>query len=333
MTAIRRGDVRAALDVVTGRGASRVPSRYHGAAAEAAEAARSWVFASGVQGVGIGERTRGGARTGELALKLYVEVKRPVSALECAAPHWLVLPWQQSHIRVDVEAIGELELHNAMQRSVQPALPGCAIANPGRPFGTFGCLVREAGGSSLYILSAAHVIANNTFPVPGQVVIQPGIATDPSRVIARLHRWGELRYEGKQKVFNNLFDAAIAVVEPGVAVREIYAVGPPKGYSLTVNSGDMVRKCGAATLMRVGEVLDTDFHCVFRYRNPDDSVVHAAGFYRQVLCTRISDGGDSGAAVLDSSDRIVGLIIGGANQGTVFSRIGPILNRLNLELA
>ena len=325
--------IRTALDLIVAPDHVQVPTGYAPAVEDVVAEARSWAFTDGTRGFGIARRIRSGRRTRELTLKVYVERKLPRSELRVSAPRVLRVPWSRREIAIDVEEIGKMELHNEMQRSMNPAKAGCAIANFSRTFGTLGCLVKEPDGSQLYILSAAHVIANNTFGIQGLVVVQPGVKGEPSRVIGRLQRWGELHYDNTKKTFNNLFDAAIATLIPDAALQEIHDLGRPKGYSLDVKKGDLVKKCGAATLKTEGRVVDADFSCVFDYRNPDDNQFYSAGFYRQVLCERISERGDSGAAVLDGQSRVVGLIVGGAEKRTVFSRIGPILSRLNVTIA
>ena len=58
-----------------------------------------------------------------------------------------------------------------------------------------------------------------------------------------------------------------------------------------------------------------------------------SGFIDQVLCTRYTDGGDSGSLVLqEGTDRLVGLHFAGASGGSVFSPIRPILRRVRGRL-
>jgi hypothetical protein len=51
-----------------------------------------------------------------------------------------------------------------------------------------------------------------------------------------------------------------------------------------------------------------------------------------VLCSRYTDGGDSGSIVVDTdSGKIVGLHFAGANGGSVFSPIQPVMTELKFK--
>jgi hypothetical protein len=320
-----------ALNLIVAPHRAHIPNGYARARDDLFDESCTWLRIPNTQALGIGSRHVRGRDTGEKALRIYVAKRRPFSEADVRLPPSFKVPWIREPVQIDVVELGELVLQNSMEGPVTPAVPGCAISNFGRPAGTLGCLVKEQGSTQQYILSAAHVIANNTFGIPGMVVVQPGVEGSPSRVVGKLQRWGQLDFT--KGTFNNLFDAAIATVDPGTAKPEINEIGRQNGYSLDVAEEDVVRKSGARTLVRSGKVRDVDFTCTFKYFHPDDGTAHVAGFYRQVLCDPISERGDSGSAVVNASRQILGLIIGGAEGGTVFSRIGPILNRLAISIA
>jgi hypothetical protein len=56
------------------------------------------------------------------------------------------------------------------------------------------------------------------------------------------------------------------------------------------------------------------------------------GFRDQVLCTRYSDEGDSGAAILNMANRVVGLHVAGTPSASIFNRITHVLRLLDLDL-
>ena len=45
----------------------------------------------------------------------------------------------------------------------------------------------------------------------------------------------------------------------------------------------------------------------------------------------MSQGGDSGSAVLDEQDRLVGLLFAGSDQTTILNRIENVFDALNLS--
>jgi hypothetical protein len=220
----------------------------------------------------------------------------------------------------------------------RPAIPGCAVATPGRGSGTLGCVVRDpTPGGATYVLSAAHVIGNHTFDPLDLPVLQPGTVVGAAQVIGKVARWGALRFTAD--TFPNLFDAAIARVDPIVVVPDIFSLGRPLGVRDAVPNGTPVRKCGATTDVTRGVVVRSDYFCAFFYTDPQGAR-HRAGFQQQILCRApggttgsFSERGDSGAAVLDAENRVIGLVVGATDDGTVVCPISPVLQSLKVALA
>jgi hypothetical protein len=61
-------------------------------------------------------------------------------------------------------------------------------------------------------------------------------------------------------------------------------------------------------------------------------VVKRFGFRDVVLCNSFTAGGDSGAAVLNMRERIVGLHFAGSVSSSIFCRIGNVLELLAIEV-
>lgn len=150
-----------------------------------------------VVGVAVGFRDFMGETTDELALVAMVEQKKPVEALQ---PGDLV-PREMDGARTDVMEVGRLRAQQLTPRSRwRPNIPsGVSVAHPLVTAGTLGTIVRERGGTQLYMLSNNHVIANSNDALVGDPVLQPG-PTDhgknPEDIVARLERWIPLKYIG-----------------------------------------------------------------------------------------------------------------------------------------
>lgn len=331
MVSFTREEVRSALQLVADIGHLRFPRGCTALVEEAVALAQVWTGNPTIQGFGIAYRRTAGSPTRELALKVYVDRKLPLDTLPVPAPRSVQIPWSRKQIPVDVESIGKIHLQQGLSGIVRPAVPGCAIATPGTTSGSLGCLVRDpVENGALYLLSAAHVIADNGLGPMGLPVLQPGDKVGGDQTVGQLVRWGAFQFT--QDTFPNLFDAAVAIVNPSLVAPEIYKIGRPIGFRTVIPQNLQVQKCGAATEWTASEVLDSDFYCFFHYRQRNGTFARA-GFRKQVLCRKFSDKGDSGAAVLDMQKRAVGLIIGGADGGTVFSPILPILQRLGVTIA
>jgi V8-like Glu-specific endopeptidase len=57
------------------------------------------------------------------------------------------------------------------------------------------------------------------------------------------------------------------------------------------------------------------------------------GFRDQVLCTRYTSGGDSGAAVLNKRRYLVGLHFAGSASASVFNPVRHVFRALDIKLA
>ncbi len=338
-------DFELALEVVTeGRkGLRRVGGEFSlevadPGVAEEAESVRSrsrrWVHGSGVQGLGIGDKLTHGEPTGELALRVYVEKKKAKSKVANPVPKVVVVPGVGERI-TDVIELGRVVPELFTER-VRPAMPGSGLGHTAVTVGTFGCLVRRKGDSTgLYVLSNAHVLANEGMASRGDGIVQPGSldgGTSDGDSFARLTDF--VPFEFTDTSFPNLVDAAIA------KVRRRTWVGPklrildiaPAGVSKTVRRGMHIKKVGRTTDYTTGVITDVHLRLALKYHRPSGSGRARVGFRDQVLCTRYSAGGDSGSVILNNNDKIVGLHFAGAASGSVFNRITHVLELLDIEV-
>jgi hypothetical protein len=57
-----------------------------------------------------------------------------------------------------------------------------------------------------------------------------------------------------------------------------------------------------------------------------------ARFTDQLVAGPMSQGGDSGSAVLDNNNRLVGLLFAGSDQNTIINRIENVFSALDISL-
>ena len=88
-----------------------------------------------------------------------------------------------------------------------------------------------------------------------------------------------------------------------------------------------VQKMGRTTGYTTDKILQTDVTVAVQY---GPGVV--ATFTDQVLAGPMSAGGDSGSAVLDMEDNIVGLLFAGSEQVTLINRIENVFAALGCTL-
>jgi len=308
-----------------------------------------------VVATGIGYKVRDGVRTDELSIVCSVTEK--VAAAQLAPADRV--PQQIDGVLTDVVATGVFRALYVPTDRLRPALGGMSIGHHRITAGTLGCAVKRNGQP--LILSNNHVLANENDASPGDPILQPGPidgGTDPADRIAILDRFVPIvpteqesscafanamasvsnavaRLFGSsarlravsERVVTNLVDAATAApIDPAWVSGEISGIGAIAGQS-RAELGMPVRKSGRTTGLTAGEIEQVDVTVDVQY-----GAGKIARFIDQVMAGAISQGGDSGSAVLDADGNIVGLLFAGSDQTTVVNRIEHVFAALEIGL-
>jgi hypothetical protein len=296
------------------------------------ESSRAWHLGSNAVAYGIAEKQASLGATGERALTVYVKKKYPTSVLDPSqsVPQTLNLEGLDEEVLTDVREIGALTLE-ALSTRVRPIPGGYSIGHI-RDTGTLGCLVVERGGTgNRLILSNSHVLAASGTARVGDPIYQPGPDErgNDMEEVARLVRWQPFDFTSN----GNRIDAALAEPINGDWFDPtIFNIGRPRGMRFPT-LGMKVQKTGRTTGHTWGEVQDVHFRPFnLRYPRPDGTGDGDVAFRDQVFCSRYSEGGDSGALVLDTEGYAVGLHFCGAPAGSVFSPIEFVMDELSVNL-
>lgn len=308
-----------------------------------------------VVATGIGYKMRGGMKTGELAIVCSVVEKVPVAELSAAD----LVPAQIADIPTDVIATGAIRALGAQTARLRPAPGGCSIGHHRITAGTLGCLVHR--GDVRLILSNNHVLADSNDATSGDAILQPGPidgGTTDADVIATLDRFVPIEMAGgastcgianaiaavanwfarlggssarleavSTRSARNLVDAATALpLSPDIVDPAILGVGHIAGQA-QAELGMRVVKSGRTTGFTTGVIEQVDVTVDVGY-----GAGRVARFTDQVMAGAMSQGGDSGSAVLDEEHRIVGLLFAGSENTTVINRIEHVLAALEIEL-
>jgi len=323
------------------------------------EHARDLLTRRNVVGVGVGEKTSRGRKTGEVSVVVLVRQKLPVQEL----PPQAVVPKQVDGVQTDVLAVGTIRAQQLRTDRWRPAPGGVSIGHYRITAGTLGCVVRDRASGERLILSNNHVLANSNNASPGDPILQPGaadggqldadligylerfvpivfttapptcdIATNFAKLVnelARLlgssHRVEAYRVD-PQAV--NLVDAALArPVSDDMILDEILEIGAVTGVAPAA-LGMPLRKSGRTTGFTTGEVIVLDTTVEVSY-----GLAGTARFENQIVTTPMSQGGDSGSLVVAGEAPLaVGLLFAGSDQSTVISPIQLVLDGLNVDI-
>ena len=313
-----------------------------------------------VVGVGLGYRTKGGETTDEMSVVVSVTRKMPASAL---SPKNLV-PRFVEGVRTDVVETGLMRALPAAAESLGPrdrwrsvVPPGVSVGHYLVTAGTFGCLVHRE--EELFILSNNHVLANSNSYQLWDPILQPGTADGggPEDRIGVLHEAVDLVFESeapdcqladltarllnsiahavgsfhvlkavKQTGGTNRVDAAIAKpFQPATLTHEILGIGAPDGMGAAY-LGTRVQKSGRTTGVTEGVITQVEATVRIDYFGA------TALFENQLIANSMSEGGDSGSAVLDMQRRVVGLLFAGSPVTTILNPIDAVLSALAIQL-
>lgn len=308
-----------------------------------------------VVATGIGYKTSGGERTSDLCVVVSVIEKVDAAAL----PPSERIPPRVDDVPTDVVQTGRIRALQPRTGRHRPAPGGVSIGHRDITAGTLGCLVSKNG--DLLILSNNHVLANSNDASPGDPILQPGPVDGgqlPADRIADLEDFVPIRFAqpeppspcataraviaflnatcraiGSQtryravtlQVEDNLVDAAIARPRSSEDVTdEILEIGTIQGVG-EAELGTPLKKSGRTTGLTTGEVQQVDVTVDVDYGGG-----RTARFVDQLMAGAMSQGGDSGSAVLDDQNRLVGLLFAGSETSTILNRIGHVLSELGV---
>ena len=312
---------------------------------------------SNVVATGVGYKVSDGKRTDELCIVCSVTKKLRANQLLSRN----LIPALIDGIPTDVIQTGRIRALRTSRH--RPAPGGVSIGHVDITAGTLGCLVLKDG--ELVILSNNHVLANSNDASIGDSILQPGPVDGgkSSDRIATLLDFVPINFGGGSvppppsdcpiaravvSVLNlfarvvgsksrcqavtvaaaadNLVDAAIATpLESSAVVDNILDIGPIRGVA-RASLGDAVKKSGRTTGLTTGEILQVDVTVDVSY-----GAGKVARFVDQLLSGPMSAGGDSGSAVLNDEDELVGLLFAGSDNTTIFNRIDNVFNELGVS--
>jgi len=272
-----------------------------------------------VVGIGIGWKVSGGVVTSDLAIT--ISVSKKVASAQLTAGE--IIPKLIGAFKTDVIETGVFKALQDPKQKMRPARPGASIGHYNITAGTFGCLVKR--GSDVFILSNNHVLADSNNGKQGDAIWQPGKydggtdadkigeladyiplafdssdgGTQPGCLATLLRLLGsQPRSSNVNQPGSNHVDCALArPLSPDLVTADILGIGKPAGVG-AATLGTPVQKFGRTTLYTQSQITQVDVTATVDYNGP------TAVFQGQLMAGAMSQGGDSGSAVLDDQKRV-----------------------------
>lgn len=309
---------------------------------------------SNVIACGVGYKVTDYGVTDELAIVASVVRKLPVAQLAESE----LVPRQLDGVKTDVIETGEFQAFQTARDRWRPLIPpGVSVGHLNATAGTFGCLVRR--GNETYILSNNHVLANANHCKIGDPILQPGrhdggvpqdrvgtladfvpldFGSDPSdcsfstitekafNFLATIFHSQHRMMAFQETPGSNRVDAALARLDnPAATTADIIGIGRPRGQR-RANLGTQVKKSGRTTGYTEGRIIQIDVTSQVAI-GPRE-----ARFEGQYMTTPMSEPGDSGAAVLDKQNYVIGLLFAGSDAATLINPIQAVLQALRIQI-
>ena len=308
-----------------------------------------------VVATGVGYKISGDTLTDEVSIVVSVIKKLPLAQLTEAT----AVPKSIDGTKTDVIETGPIVAFQDPKQRLRPARPGCSIGHYQITAGTLGCLVKRA--DQVYILSNNHVLANSNVAQASDPIWQPGKYDGGTSAdqIATLDRFIPIGFPGDtpppppqpggcsplaliMKAFqsepapapkiqinepgNNTVDCALAKpLSASLVSPDILNIGVPIGVG-TATLGTPLQKMGRTTGYTTGQITQLDVTVSVDYGGT------IATFRNQLMAGAMSQGGDSGSAVLDMNKRVIGLLFAGSSTTTIMNPIQFALNALEVQL-
>ena len=298
-----------------------------------------------------------GVETKHISIRVGVTQKiTPREQAEAILGKSNLVPKRIKGMETDVFQTQEIKALAVDRKSrVRPVPGGVSIGHPNITAGSSGPPVKK--NKVLHILSNKHVLAPEGASL-GDQTWQPGkydggtqadtighlAAFVPIQFIdestcpianAIVRGFNSLAdfFERKTRLLNpissplNKVDCAISrpLLDEDIS-QEILEVGKPTGFG-EVNLGDRVKKSGRTTGLTEGDVIAIDGAANVSYGQK------VAVFEDQIVATAMCEGGDSGSAVLNENNKVVGLLFAGSNSLTIINKIANVIDALGLDRA
>lgn len=271
-----------------------------------------------VVGVSLGFKDKNGFSTNIQSIRVFVRRKVPCDKLLSKD----IIPKEFKGIPVDVVQSGVFKA-NRLDTKVRPTIGGYSIGNfLGFSAGTLGCLVYDSNYT--YILSCCHVVYLDYAGI-GSAIIQPGSGRSVDTV-ASLYKYIKIKPETFFRSPTNYVDCAICRLnDVKFGSPEIAFVGRPKSpIPPTLNLS--VQKVGFVTELTKGKI--TDINVTMRVNLQGKTAL----FKKQIVTTKMTTCGDSGALLIYENNHAPGLLMSSGENNSTFNTISNVLKELNVSI-
>ncbi|MCD3255977.1 serine protease [Clostridium botulinum C] len=278
---------------------------------------------SNVVGIGLGYKIKNGFNTFQKCLSVFVSNKISYCNLSSSD----IIPKYYKGIQTDVVNTGRFHLQR-LNSKVRP-VPGGYSIGPSTILagGTLGCIVTD--GKYYHILSCNHTLTAEQILSLNYPIVQPNAlygGKDPEDTIATLSKYIPINYKNPNSQGINYGDCAIAkIISRSKISTKIAFLGRLKGMAKPF-LGLEVQKVGATSELTKGII--KVINATIEFDTPQGKSI----FVNQIITSRMSEAGDSGAILVDKNIKAIGMLMSANPIASSFNPIEYILNALDVKL-
>jgi len=268
-----------------------------------------------VVGIGRGKKIVNGKETNIDSIRIYVSKK--MKPHEISAEDYV--PEEIDGIATDVIEIGEVRAFESLpdpKQHYDNLFPGVSISGEGNWAGTFGYFYLKDG--KILCGTNAHVVGEATEDNTGKKIYQPGLGEGNGQYeIGKVVK--DMKVTDGSKIDFSLFKTYkdnYNFTVPGI--------GKCSGVNVSVKVKDKLKKFGRTTKYTEGEVIDTSVDIKVNYGKKVLLIRDC------VLISIMGAPGDSGSAIFDEKNRIVGHLFAGSDKVTIMCKISNIMKNFKV---
>ncbi len=283
----------------------------------------------GVRDVGVGLRERNDLATDEIVFRVYVTDKKPPSKL----PKNAMIPDKVLGVPTDIVLEPRPRLTDDSSK-YRPLQGGIQIGNDTTSgAGTIACIAQRNTDGSIVVLSNGHVLLDGG-AANGEKVGQPNISCCCCCK-------GNIIGEVVDTANNSLVDCGIALIkgQPGFTneiqdIGLIFGSAPLNGAGSTVVFGDKVRKRGRSTRLTHGTIMNASVATAAVPAKGIPARTNQIEIKPDPAEPMFQDYGDSGAALVNEDNVVVGLMWGvvDATKLAYANRITDVISAMNITI-
>ncbi|MBV5324925.1 MAG: trypsin-like peptidase domain-containing protein [Rhodospirillaceae bacterium] len=190
--------------------------------------------------------------------------------------------------------------------------------------------MRRRGTGQICLLTAGHVLTATGARV-GDLIVARGPKKHARDVTSEIATLGDSTLFAVRPAGCKA-DVAIAVLNIQDAYNlSVPAIGFPQHASGRVPAvGEYVQMFGGTSGYRRGIVARVEHQVCYEIETADGR--REVCFRDLVLCTRFTSAGDSGAAILNMQQEIVGIHMGGSDSSSFFCKIDNVCDLLDIDI-